>query len=219
MKTKYLLPSLLALLLSVQSCTTSQFGGAVTGSSLGGLFGSAIGGIVGGPRGSHIGTLVGMTAGGVAGASIAQAAEESQTRQMQPSRTYTDEVTYTRAKSPYVNGSQRWRDLQVSRVHFAGADDDRALGAGEQAYISFDIHNMSDETLYDVAPQVMCDNKHVSISPTAIITSIPAGATARYKAAVRANHRLRNGQALFSVRFGTGQAAYTAKTFAIDTRR
>ena len=130
-----------------------------------------------------------------------------------------DEVTDTRAKSPYVNGSQRWRDLQVSRVHFAGADDDRALGAGEQAYISFDIHNMSDETLYDVAPQVMCDNKHVSISPTAIITSIPAGATVRYKAAVRANHRLRNGQALFSVRFGTGRAAYTAKTFAIDTRR
>ena len=175
METKYLLPSLLALLLSVQSCTTSQFGGAVTGSSLGGLFGSAIGGIVGGPRGSHIGTLVGMTAGGVAGASIAQAAEESQTRQMQPSRTYTDEVTFTRAKSPYVNGSQRWRDLQVSRVHFAGADDDRALGAGEQAYISFDIHNMSDETLYDVAPQVMCDRALHMKNAASGMTRNPSG--------------------------------------------
>lgn len=216
----------LAATLMLTGCSYNQFGATATGSGLGGMFGSAIGGLVGGPRGSDIGTVVGMVSGGVTGAAVSGAIEQNRTtRRQAPERTSADDVyaadgvSYSRAKTYTPQSSSHWQALDVTNVQYADHNDNHALDAGEEAYITFEIHNTGNAPIYDVAPRVSCSDKAVSISPVAIISSIAPGQGVRYKAAVVAGRRLHKGEALFKVTFGTGQDAYVARTFRIATNR
>lgn len=217
---------LLALTLLLTGCSYNQFGATMTGSSLGGMFGSAIGGIIGGPRGSDIGTVVGMVGGGVAGAATSSAIEQkrAQQRQQQTPQNYaessrTGTVSYSRANSYDPAAANSWQTVEISNVQFADRNDNRALDAGEEAYITFEIHNRGTQTLYNVAPVIVCSDRSVTISPTAIVSSIAPGQGVRYKAALVAGRRLHRGQAAFQIRFGSGKQAFTAKTFQINTNR
>lgn len=212
---------LLVCVLLLASCTTSQFGGVITGSSIGGMFGSAIGGIFGGHRGSHLGAAVGMVLGGAAGAA-ATSENTDMERQRDASYDEGDElrerqaggVIYRKARKTSRADKNKWADIDVQRVVFSDDNDNRALDAGEEVFLSFDIYNNGDKTLFDVAPLITCDNKHISISPAATITAIEPGQGIRYRAIVRASSRLKDGRTIFKIIFGKN---YVAKAFSVDT--
>lgn len=222
MKKSFLLLLIAVLLLS--GCSYNQFGAAATGSGLGGMFGSAIGGIIGGPRGADIGTVVGMVSGGVAGATASGAIEQKRAQRAQPiasdnaNAAYQDGgVSYTRIRSNNPTTANNWQSIEITNVQYADANGNQALDAGEEGYITFEIHNRGNVALYDVAPQIVCSNKHVTISPTAIISTIGPGQGIRYKAVLVGGKRLRQGQANFQIRFGNGKAYHTAKSFLLNT--
>lgn len=206
---------LLAMLLLLTSCNSlSEFYGAATGSSLGGMFGSAIGGLMGGPRGSDAGAIIGMVAGGVVGASAASRTEDRSSAAYE--RSYTDEVDYDYTPQRHYSASA-YSDIVVRNVTFNDENGNHSLDSRERAYIILDIYNDGRNTAYEIAPSIACDNRRVVISPTAIISALPGGRGARYKAAITSRGNLKNGVTRFQVSFDGGRTV--AKTFTLQTRR
>jgi len=218
----------LALLLS--SCSYQQFGAVATGSSLGGMFGSSIGGLMGGPRGSDKGTLAGMVIGGVVGAA-ATASHNNNAKNSDNESYYDDvdvynrhsngDVQYGTYNSPtYQSPAAATSDLEyieVTNLHFLDSNNNQRLDRDEEAFIVMDIYNRGDRTLYNLTPRISCDSKRVLISPAASIGNLSPGQGVRYKAAVKSTRRTNEGYLLFSVGFGTGKQAVTAKQFKILT--
>lgn len=232
------LSTLLLCAALLSSCTFRQYEGVATGSTLGGLFGSAIGGLLGGYDGYEKGTVIGMVAGGVAGAVVADKADKKVQERYESSRYnrdyayenrdyaydndgyyYDNSISYGRSERYDYESMNRWADLDIVNVQFKDRNGNRTLEAGEEVFVTFDIRNRGRQTLYNVAPRIATNNRHISVSPPAIISTLSPGQGVRYKAAVRASRGLKNGEAIFTVTFGNGRDAYTAKTFRIRTRR
>lgn len=232
------LSTLLLCAALLSSCTFRQYEGVATGSTLGGLFGSAIGGLLGGYDGYEKGTVIGMVAGGVTGAVVADKADKKAQERYESSRYnrdyayenrdyaydndgyyYDNSISYGRSERYDYESMNRWADLDIVNVQFKDRNGNRTLEAGEEVFVTFDIRNRGRQTLYNVAPRIATNNRHISVSPPAIISTLSPGQGVRYKAAVRASRGLKNGEAIFTVTFGNGRDAYTAKTFRIRTRR
>lgn len=232
------LSTLLLCAALLSSCTFHQYEGVATGSTLGGLFGSAIGGLLGGYDGYEKGTVIGMVAGGVAGAVVADKADKKAQERYESSRYnrdyaygnrdyaydndgyyYDNSISYGRSERYDYESMNRWADLDIVNVQYKDRNGNRTLEAGEEVFVTFDIRNRGRQTLYNVAPRIATNNRHISVSPPAIISTLSPGQGVRYKAAVRASRGLKNGEAIFTVTFGNGRDAYTAKTFRIRTRR
>ena len=220
----------LSSLFLLSSCSYTQMAGVATGGSLGAIFGSSIGGLMGGPRGSDVGSLVGLMAGGTLGAAATteRSKETDYERKAGYSayRTphhYTEDIQYGYSERPSAHRNNApqsgWAYLEVSNLRFNDSNNNRCLDAGEKAYIIMDIYNRGTAPLHNVAPQVSCDNRRISISPTAIVSMLPPGSGIRYKAALVADERLKSGQSLFTVSFGEGREKVVAKTFPIQTAR
>lgn len=208
---------LLSASLLLSGCSSvGEFYGAATGSSFGGMFGSAIGGLMGGPRGSDAGTLVGMVAGGVIGAAAVSSNEERSYSSERYERSYNDEVAYDYTPQRHYSSST-YGNVVVHGVTFNDENGNRCLDSHERAYIILDICNEGRSDVYEIAPTITCDNRRIVISPTAIISQLPGGRTARYKAAVTSRGRLKNGAANFRVSFDGGRT--TARAFSIRTGR
>lgn len=209
------------------SCSFRQFDGIATGSTLGGLFGSTIGGILGGGEGHDRGALIGMVAGGVAGAVVASNAEKKQAeRYGEPAGSYRDDgyyydnsISYGRSEYYDYESVNEWAELEVMNVQFKDRNGNRALDSNEEAFITFELRNRGHNTLHNVAPRISVSDKRISVSPVAIISRLEPGQGVRYKAVVRAKRRLHNGEAIFTITFGSGRYARTAKSFRIRTYR
>lgn len=212
---------LLCCALLLTSCTSSQFGAVATGSSVGGMFGSAIGGILGGPRGSHVGAAMGMILGGAGGAAVTAKKNDNIAKNNGSIEEYdeiygtpADDVTYRKARKSSPSDNNRWTDIEVKNVVFSDDNENRALDAGEEVYVSFEIYNRGDATLFDVAPLITCDSRYISVSPAATIAAIEPGQGIRYRAMVRASSKLKDGKTVFKIIFGN---TYTAKAFSVNT--
>lgn len=184
----------LSLAMGVSSCSYNQFAGVATGSSLGGMLGSSIGGLMGGPRGADRGTLAGMIIGGAVGAA-ATAPHTPKADTQNDSYAYGNDtpssgndVQYGTYNNPrYKSAAAAHSDLQsleVSNIHFLDDNNNQRLDADEQACIVFDIYNRGSRTLYNVAPNIVCSNKRVGISPAATVASVLPGQGIRYKATI-----------------------------------
>lgn len=223
---------LMAASLLLPSCSYSQFGAVAAGSSLGGMFGSGIGGLMGGSRGADKGTLAGMVIGGVVGAAVTSSSREKTEAPSAPAENYddvdvynrrssSDDVLYGTYNSPRYQspaaGANDLRAVGVDNLHFLDANDNRCLDREEDAFIVMDIYNRGRRTLYNVTPRISCDSRKVIISPAAAISSLQPGQGVRYKAAVRATGRVKKGCVVFTVSFGTGRQAVSARQFSIRT--
>lgn len=208
----------LSLAMGVSSCSYNQFAGVATGSSLGGMLGSSIGGLMGGPRGADRGTLAGMIIGGAVGAA-ATAPHTPKADTQNDSYAYGNDVQYGAYNNPrYKSAAAVHSDLQsleVSNIHFLDDNNNQRLDADEQACIVFDIYNRGSRILYNVAPNIVCSNKRVGISPAATVASVLPGQGIRYKAAIVAPHRLKGQPLRFTISFGTGKQAVVVKEFSI----
>lgn len=213
---------LLSMAVTLSSCSYQQFSAVATGSTVGGMFGSSIGAIMGGQRGFDKGTIAGMVIGGVAGAVItAPHTPQTANSPTQP-RTYSYNSSemqydsYSRYEAPYVEEGEL-RALEVSNLHFIDSNNNQRLDKDEKAYIVFDIYNHSGKTLYNVAPDIVCNSKRVVISSPASVASVLPGQGIRYKAAIVPVRRLRGEPLNFEISFGSGAQKAVAKCFTIET--
>ena len=213
---------LMATCLILSSCSYSQFAATTTGSSLGGMFGSSIGGLMGGYRGHNIGTVAGMTAGAAIGLAATSKRDKPEAKEAEPE--YVDEYDNYEDYAPKSTKSQRSANtynelsaLDIERIHFSDENDNQYLEPNEQASLIMAIYNRGDNTLYNIAPQITCDNKRIRISPTAIVSELAPGQGFRYRAKVIASSKLKEGETIFKVSFTNGKEQITKKTFRIRT--
>ena len=192
---------LIGVTLLVSSCTNNTANGAYMGGQFGHVIGSAIGGLAGGWRGHHTGALIGTVGGMVAGAAIGSAIDKAEERKYEdrmPQRKHqpgTDRV--------YVDDIISM--LEIRNAMITETQRDGVLTRGEECAVVFEIHNTSDDTIYDVCPFVedASGNKHVNISPNLKIESMGPHQAVRYTATVIADKRLKDGEII--VRLGVAQ--------------
>ena len=220
---KILLVSMSAALLFT-SCGTYTGAGAVTGGSFGSIIGSAIGGIAGGRHGSNVGTLIGMAGGAAVGAAVGAAADNAQQRQY-------EDYQYNRPQRRTSSSSQHRYDYQDSYDSNGGGDDrlfgfdehftpsnkssrDGVLCRGEQARMVFEVFNNSSVPIYRVQPTVaeITGNRHIIVSQNVMVECIMPGKGIRYTAAIKADNRLKDGEAVFRIGVTQGNQEVTSQT-------
>jgi len=211
-KTVFVALTATALLMS--SCQSmSQFYGATTGASLGGMFGSAIGGITDGPRGSNLGTVVGMAVGGIIGAAAtAPKTDDGNYRSSDYYYEYgMDDYRQNNAYSPFAN-------IEIEELRFVDENNNRALDADEHAKLVFIMRNTGRDYVYDIAPVItVSGTKQIYLSPTAIVKELGPGKAIRYQSEVIATKKLKSGTADFSIGFSDGDKLYTMRSFQLRT--
>lgn len=205
----------LGLLLMMSSCGTYEATGAYTGAQFGSIIGSAIGGITGGWRGHDVGTLIGMAGGAAVGAAIGKAADERAEqryaeRVQQRTQRYADDSGF----DPEGRGDDRIMidgfssappsapaRLEISNARLLDASHDGCLTRGESARVVFEISNPSSQPVYGVQPSVIeiTGNKHIHISENILVESILPNQSIRYTAQVKADNRLKDGEAVIRV--------------------
>ena len=225
---KLVVMSLGALML-LSSCGTYTETGATTGAWFGSIIGSAVGGISGGPRGSDVGTLIGMAGGAAVGAAIGNAADEAHRKEVETYHQRRMEQDHAQRQSDYAFPDNRGYDvyradgLEIRRPMFLDDNRDRLLSRGEEARVVFEVFNTTDQTLYHIRPQVseVTGNKHISVSDNVMIESIAPGKGIRYTALVRADNRLKDGEAVFRIGVFQGQKEIVSQTrdFRIETSK
>ena len=213
-KTVFVALTATALLLS--SCQSmSQFYGATTGASIGGMFGSAIGGVLDGPRGSDLGTVAGMAIGGIIGAAAtAPKTDDGNYRSSDYYYDYgVDDYRQNNAYSPYAS-------IEIADLRFVDENNSNTLDAEEHAKLVFIIRNTGRDYVYDIAPVItVSGTKEIYLSPTAIVKELAPGKAVRYQSEVIATRKLKNGTVDFSIGFSDGDKLYTLRSFQLRTRK
>lgn len=92
-------------------------------------------------------------------------------------------------------------DIEIKNARFVDDNQDGKIERGELSKVIFEVYNRSNHTLYDVVPTVVeaTGNRHIMISPNMHVESIQPGKGIRYTALVKADNRLKDGNAQFCV--------------------
>lgn len=121
------------------------------------------------------------------------------------------------------NAAASPQQLEIRNAILVEDGKDGVLRRGEQAKVTFEIYNPSSYPVFNVQPAVgeITRNKHVHVSENILVESIGPRRAIRYTAAVKADHMLRNGQAI--IRIGVFQdnkeVPGQSKTFTLQTSR
>ena len=96
--------------------------------------------------------------------------------------------------------------LEIRNPRLVDAGRDGVLSRGEEARMLFEVFNTSSRPIYRVQPTVaeVTGNRHIRISENVLIECIMPGKGIRYTAVIKADDRLRDGDAVF--RIGVKQA-------------
>lgn len=91
--------------------------------------------------------------------------------------------------------------LEIVNARFVDDNEDTMLNRNETCKIIFEIVNRGNAAVYDVVPTVIetTKNKHIFISPSIHVEKIAPGKGIRYTAMVKADNRLKDGNACFCV--------------------
>ncbi len=232
MKLNHISVALMCGAIVLSSCSNSQYSTILSSSSVGGMLGSSIGGITNGPRGADKGTLAGMVIGGAIGAAVtthnnAKKQHKSHTSPNTSTSNEDDVYGYGNSNVQFdTYNSDTYKKipaaatsdlacLEVTNVKFLDANNNRKLDNNEKAFIVFDIYNRSNQTLYNVAPNITCNSSRVAISSAASVASVLPGQGIRYKAAIVPIKKLKEQPLQFTISFGSGKQRVVAKTFSI----
>lgn len=92
-------------------------------------------------------------------------------------------------------------DIEIKNARFVDYNQDGKIERGELSKVIFEVYNRGNHTLYDVVPTVVeaTGNRHIMISPNMHVESIQPGKGIRYTALVKADNRLKDGNAQFCV--------------------
>lgn len=92
-------------------------------------------------------------------------------------------------------------DIEIKNARFVDDNQDGKIERGELSKVIFEVYNRGNHTLYDVVPTVVeaTGNRHIMISPNIHVESIQPGKGIRYTALVKADNRLKDGNAQFCI--------------------
>ena len=87
--------------------------------------------------------------------------------------------------------------LEIKNVSFTDANGDGILEADEEGKMVFEIYNHSNLPVFGIIPSVKeaKDNRHIQISPSILVEQIAPGSGIRYTASVKADRRIKDGEA------------------------
>ena len=236
-------------LLLLSSCGTYTGEGAYAGATFGSIIGAAIGGIAGGPRGSDIGTLIGMAGGAMVGAAAGSAADQAEQQryedyqrarqQRRMPRQYDDAYMDNNSGYDETNSgddrlygfgedfsssvTEAVSDIEIRNPRILDAGRDGYLSRGEECRVVFEIYNNSTKPVFRIQPSVaeVTGNRHIRISENVLVESIRPGKGIRYTAVLKADDRLRDGDAVIRVGVFQGNREVNSQTqeFTIKTSR
>lgn len=126
----------------------------------------------------------------------------------------TDSVSVTALSLPAI---------EIRNAHIIDATRDGVLSRGEEIRMVFEVFNNSPKPIFQIQPTVseVTGNKHIRVSENVLVESIMPGRGIRYTAVIKADDRLKEGEAVIriSVLHQNKEVASQSKEFPIQTTR
>ena len=126
----------------------------------------------------------------------------------------TDSVSVTALSLPAI---------EIRNAHIIEATNDGVLSRGEEIRMVFEVFNNSPKPIFQIQPTVseVTGNKHIRVSENVLVESIMPGRGIRYTAVIKADDRLKEGEAVIriSVLHQNKEVASQSKEFPIQTTR
>lgn len=111
--------------------------------------------------------------------------------------------------------------IEIRNAHIIDATNDGALSRGEEVRMVFEVYNNSPKPVFQIQPTVseITGNKHIRVSENVLVESIMPGRGIRYTAVIKADDRLKDGEAIIriSVLHNNKEVASQSKEFPIQT--
>ena len=91
--------------------------------------------------------------------------------------------------------------IEIRNPHIIDATHDGMLSRGEEVRMVFEIFNNSQKPIFQILPTVaeITGNKHIRVSENVLVESIMPGRGIRYTAVVKADDRLKDGEAIIRI--------------------
>ena len=225
---------------------TGGYFGSIIGSAIGGISGgwrgSDIGSLVGMAGGAVVGAAIGAAADNAEQQKYEDYKAQRQERIRNMQRKDAPEPAYDNSGFDSSNsGDDRLfgfdenfgsaptpapisgRSVEIRNPHFVDASRDGVLVRGEEARMVFEVFNNSDKPVYRILPTVVevTGNKHIHISQNVMVESIMPGKGIRYTATIKADSRLRDGDAVIriGVMQGNKDVPSQSREYRIKTSR
>ena len=119
--------------------------------------------------------------------------------------------------------NDRLADIEIRNARIVDASRDGELARGEEARMIFEVYNNSSEPAYNVQPSVseVTGNKHIRISENVLVECIRPGKGIRYTAVIKADDRLKDGEAIIKIGVFQRNKEVTSQTqeFVIKTSK
>lgn len=119
--------------------------------------------------------------------------------------------------------SDKVADIEIRNARILDASRDGELTRGEEARMVFEIYNNSTDPAYQVQPSVaeVTGNKHIRISENVLVECIRPGKGIRYTAVIKADDRLKDGEAVIRIGVFQGNKEIASQTqeFRIKTSK
>lgn len=112
--------------------------------------------------------------------------------------------------------------IEIRNARFVDDNQDGCIQRGEVCKVVFEVRNNGSQTLYDLQPVVTetSGNRHIYVSPSIHVEHLAAGQSIRYTAMVKADERLKDGTAMFSLSVVQGGKSISkVAEFNIPTRK
>lgn len=113
--------------------------------------------------------------------------------------------------------------IEIRNAHIIDATHDGVLSRGEEVRMVFEVFNNSPKPIFQIQPTVseVTSNKHIRVSENVLVESIMPGRGIRYTAVIKADDRLKDGEAI--IRIGVlhqnKEVVSQSKEFPIQTTR
>lgn len=230
---------------------TGAYAGGTFGSIIGSAIGGIAGGPRGSDIGTLIGVAGGAAVGAAVGAAADNAEQRRyeeyvearhQRASVQSSRqnTYHDDSGFDATGSgddrlygfgddfnssvtATTDVSKEALSVEIRNPRIIDSSRDGVLTRGENARMVFEIYNTSTKPVYRVRPSVteVTGNKHIRISENVLVESIMPGKGIRYTAVIKADDRLKDGEAVFKVGVLIHNKEVTSQTreFSVKTSK
>ena len=95
----------------------------------------------------------------------------------------------------------RSNPLEIRNAHIIDASRDGVLSRGEEVRMVFEVYNNSLKPVFHIQPTVaeVTGNKHIRVSENVLVESIQPGKGIRYTAVIKADNRLKDGEAVIRI--------------------
>jgi len=113
--------------------------------------------------------------------------------------------------------------IEIRNARIVDASQDGMLSRGEMVRMVFEVYNNSPRPIFQIQPTVaeVTGNRHIRVSQNVLVESIMPGRGIRYTAVIKADDRLKDGEAVIriSVLHQNKEVASQTKDFPIQTTR